>query len=91
MQVGVLLLASCLMPTTAWCQDRQRNQGESVDERKSNSEETESKSGEEKAVEPKPKQVKIGGIQWYVNYDAAQKIAKEKNKPMWLHFGENPG
>ena len=39
----------------------------------------------------KPKQVKIGGIQWYVDYDAALKVAKEKKKPIWLHFGENPG
>jgi hypothetical protein len=39
----------------------------------------------------KPKQVKIGGIDWYVDYDAALKIAKQKKKPIWLHFGENPG
>ena len=44
---------------------------------------------DEKAA--KPKQVKIGGIQWYVDYDAALKIAKAKQKPIWLHFGENPG
>ena len=39
----------------------------------------------------KAKQVKIGGIEWYVDYDAALKVAKEKKKPIWLHFGENPG
>ena len=39
----------------------------------------------------KPKQVKIGGIQWFVDYDAALKIAKTRQKPIWLHFGENPG
>lgn len=37
------------------------------------------------------KTVKIGGIDWYVDYDAALKIAKAKNLPLWLHFGENPG
>ncbi len=37
------------------------------------------------------KTVKIGGIDWYVDYDAALKVAKEKNLPVWLHFGENPG
>ena len=36
-------------------------------------------------------QVTIGNIAWYVNYDAALKTAKQKNKPIWLHFGENPG
>jgi len=36
-------------------------------------------------------QVKIGNINWYVNYDEALQVAKQKNKPIWLHFGENPG
>ena len=35
--------------------------------------------------------VRIGEIDWYVDYDAAMKVAKESNKPIWLHFGENPG
>lgn len=38
-----------------------------------------------------PKTVKIGGIDWHVDYDAALKVAKEKKLPLWLHFGENPG
>ena len=44
---------------------------------------------DEKAT--KPKLVKIGGINWYVDYDSALQVAKQKKKPMWLHFGENPG
>ena len=36
-------------------------------------------------------QVTIGGINWYVNYDEALQVAKQENKPIWLHFGENPG
>ena len=37
------------------------------------------------------KTVRIGNIDWYVDYDAALKVAKQKNLPLWLHFGENPG
>lgn len=37
------------------------------------------------------KTVKIGGIDWHVDYDKAMKVAKEKKLPLWLHFGENPG
>ncbi|MEM9409737.1 MAG: hypothetical protein AAGA30_01405 [Planctomycetota bacterium] len=35
--------------------------------------------------------VKIGGIDWYQDYDQAMIVAKKENKPIWLHFGENPG
>ena len=35
--------------------------------------------------------VHIGSIDWYVDYDTAMKVAKDLNKPIWLHFGENPG
>ena len=42
-------------------------------------------------AELKLKKVKIGGIYWYVDYDAALKIAQKENMPIWLHFGENPG
>ena len=35
--------------------------------------------------------VKIGDITWYTNYDEAMAIARKQNKPLWLHFGENPG
>lgn len=38
-----------------------------------------------------PKTVKIGGIAFYVDYDEALKVAKQKKLPVWLHFGENPG
>ena len=33
----------------------------------------------------------IGKIQWYTNYDKALKVAKIEQKPLWLHFGEDPG
>jgi hypothetical protein len=35
--------------------------------------------------------VRIGGIDWHTNYDAARKVAQREHKPLWLHFGENPG
>ena len=35
--------------------------------------------------------VRIGGILWYVDYDAALAVAREQDKAMWVHFGENPG
>ena len=35
--------------------------------------------------------VKIGEVTWYTNYDEAMTIARKQNKPLWLHFGENPG
>ncbi len=36
-------------------------------------------------------QVRIGEILWYVHYDAALAIAREQDKALWVHFGENPG
>ena len=38
-----------------------------------------------------PKTRKIGQIEWFLDYDEAMKVAKEKNRPLWLHFGEHPG
>lgn len=35
--------------------------------------------------------VRIGGIDWHTSYDAARKVAQREHKPLWLHFGENPG
>ena len=35
--------------------------------------------------------VRIGGIDWLVDYDRALAVARQQNKPVWLHFGENPG
>ena len=35
--------------------------------------------------------VRIGAIDWYVNYDQAMGIARKSGRPVWLHFGENPG
>ncbi len=36
-------------------------------------------------------QVRIGEVDWYVDYDAAAELARSLEKPMWVHFGENPG
>jgi len=47
--------------------------------------------------EPEPtnaadaRQVAIGEVRWYVDYDAAVAVAREEDKPLWVHFGENPG
>ena len=38
-----------------------------------------------------PKQVQIGSIHWYVDYEAALAVAREQDKALWVHFGENPG
>lgn len=43
------------------------------------------------ADERKAKTVKIGQIEWHLDYDEALKIAIEKRRPLWLHFGEHPG
>ncbi|MEM7305954.1 MAG: hypothetical protein AAF682_04755 [Planctomycetota bacterium] len=36
-------------------------------------------------------QVLIGGVRWYVDYEAAQEVARREQKALWVHFGENPG
>lgn len=35
--------------------------------------------------------VRIGSINFYVDYDEALADAKQSGRPVWLHFGENPG
>ena len=35
--------------------------------------------------------VPIGDIDWYVDYEAAVEVAREQDKALWVHFGENPG
>ncbi len=35
--------------------------------------------------------VRIGKLDWYQNYDEALKVARAQAKPLWVHFGENPG
>lgn len=35
--------------------------------------------------------VRIGDVNWYTDYDQAMAVAQKQNKPLWLHFGENPG
>jgi hypothetical protein len=36
-------------------------------------------------------QVRIGAIDWYVDYAAALEVARERDRPLWVHFGEHPG
>lgn len=45
----------------------------------------------EVAVDPNAQTVRIGEIDWYVNYEDAMAAARASNRPVWLHFGENPG
>ncbi|MHB2018274.1 MAG: hypothetical protein ACYCW6_15090 [Candidatus Xenobia bacterium] len=35
--------------------------------------------------------VQIGGMTWYTSLDAALRIARQEHRPLWVHFGENPG
>lgn len=43
------------------------------------------------AAELAAEQVRIGGMMWYVDYEAAVGIARKQDKSLWVHFGENPG
>lgn len=45
----------------------------------------------EVAVNPNAQTVRIGEIDWYVDYEDAMAAAQASNRPVWLHFGENPG
>lgn len=45
----------------------------------------------EVAVDPNAQTVRIGEIDWYVDYEDAMAAAQASNRPVWLHFGENPG
>jgi hypothetical protein len=36
-------------------------------------------------------QVLIGDVSWYVDYEDAVTVARREDKPLWVHFGENPG
>ena len=38
-----------------------------------------------------PGDVKIGRIDGYTDYDPARDVGKLYGKPLFLHFGENPG
>lgn len=38
-----------------------------------------------------PEAVRIGDIEWLVDYDSALRLARETDRPLWVHFGENPG
>ena len=38
-----------------------------------------------------PAQVEIGEVLWFVDYEAAVEVARREGKPLWVHFGENPG
>ena len=43
------------------------------------------------AETPMLERATIGQISWYVDYDAAVEVAREQDKALWVHFGENPG
>ena len=50
----------------------------------------------ESSAEPRPEgsqpeRVQIGSVHWYVDYEAAVQVAREQDKALWVHFGENPG
>lgn len=36
-------------------------------------------------------QVRIGAIDWYVDYAVALEEARTRDLPLWVHFGEHPG
>ena len=33
----------------------------------------------------------IGDVLWHTDYDAAVEVARAEGKPLWVHFGEDPG
>lgn len=33
----------------------------------------------------------IGSVLWHTDYDAAVEVARAEGKPLWVHFGEDPG
>jgi hypothetical protein len=43
------------------------------------------------AVARADRTVRIGAIVWYTDYDYALDLARQEHKPLWLHFGEDPG
>ena len=45
----------------------------------------------ESAAGEVPVTVPIGDVEWYVDYDAAVEVARRRDVPLWVHFGENPG
>ena len=42
-------------------------------------------------TESRSERVPIGDVSWYVDYEAAVAVAREQDKALWVHFGENPG
>ncbi|MHC4375660.1 MAG: hypothetical protein ACYS26_03575 [Planctomycetota bacterium] len=36
-------------------------------------------------------QMRIGEIDWYVDYAVALEAARTRDLPLWVHFGEHPG
>lgn len=34
---------------------------------------------------------RIGDVYWYTDFDAAVQVARAAGKPLWVHFGEDPG
>jgi len=58
---------------------------------KSNTERSVSSSNPPSQIPSDAETVRIGSIDWYVNYEDAMAEAKRSQRPVWLHFGENPG
>lgn len=38
-----------------------------------------------------PTSVRIGAIDWLTDFDEAARVSRANGKPLWMHFGENPG
>jgi len=34
---------------------------------------------------------RIGAVDWYLDYDRGRRAALELERPLWVHFGEDPG
>ena len=34
---------------------------------------------------------RIGDVLWYTDIDVAAEVARATGKPLWMHFGEDPG
>jgi len=92
----LLLTFGALLTTivVSGCSGTPQNQTAARNVQQGNSVESEAEASEN-AVAKSPtinaETVRIGSIDWFVNYDDALAYAKQARRPVWLHFGENPG
>ncbi|MEM7473613.1 MAG: hypothetical protein AAF483_01335 [Planctomycetota bacterium] len=94
LRFSLILAMSFGVSASAWAQNDKPAAGAPSADAKTKTQDDSKDEDAGKAAEkekPEAKKVKIGGVQWYVDYDAALKVAKDEEKLMWLHFGENPG